>query len=100
MTPVSAFQHVRWSPAATYLQIPTLVSDENVDTFSRCGPAIRPAPRHNEKAEIDRAALIIVAAETRENSNLRGASRMKRLSAVKKRLIVERRGEVVARLRP
>ena len=53
-----------------------------------------------QMAEIDRVALAILGAEIQEQPNLRGATRMKRLVAIKRRLIAERRGEVVARLRP
>ena len=49
--------------------------------------------------DIDRVALDILKAEVQHQPNLRGATRMKRLAAIKRRLIAERRGEVVARLR-
>ena len=49
--------------------------------------------------QIDREAMTILAADIRDNPNLRGGSRMKRLAAIKRRLIAERQGRVVTRLR-
>jgi len=52
-----------------------------------------------DMAAIDRMALRLLEADIQRQPNLRGASRAKRLAAIKRRLIAERRGEVVARLR-
>lgn len=52
-----------------------------------------------EMSQIDREALRLLEVDIQRQTHLRGAARAGRLAAIKRRLIAERRGEVVARLR-
>lgn len=74
-----------------------VVAKEDAALRSADPPPDRLPP--TEMAEIDRVALAILKAEIQQQPNLRGATRMKRLITIKRRLIAERHGDVVARLR-